>query len=40
MIRHIAGIDNCIADALSRLQLPKFRSLAPHETSGGACSTD
>ncbi len=30
MIRHIAGIDNCIADALSRLQLPKFRSLAPH----------
>ena len=29
MIRHICGIDNCIADSLSRLQLFRFRSLAP-----------
>ena len=29
MIRHIRGIDNCIADSLSRLQLSRFRSLAP-----------
>ena len=30
LIRHIPGIDNSIADSLSRLQLPRFRSLAPH----------
>ena len=30
VIRHISGIDNSIADALSRLQLSKFRALAPH----------
>lgn len=29
LIRHIAGVDNCIADALSRLQVQKFRQLAP-----------
>lgn len=29
LIRHISGIDNSIADALSRLQLSRFRSLAP-----------
>ena len=28
-IRHIAGIDNSIADALSRLQVLRFRRLAP-----------
>ena len=30
LIRHIPGIDNSIADALSRLQLQRFRALAPH----------
>ncbi len=30
LIRHIPGIDNSIADALSRLQLTKFHSLVPH----------
>ena len=30
LLRHIPGIDNSIADALSRLQLPRFRGLAPH----------
>ena len=29
MICHIPGIDNSIADALSRMQLTRFRSLAP-----------
>ena len=29
MIRHIPGINNSIADALSRLQLSRFRALAP-----------
>ena len=29
IIRHIHGIDNCIADSLSRLQLARFRMLAP-----------
>ena len=29
IIRHIPGIDNCIADSLSRLQLTRFRTLAP-----------
>lgn len=29
LICHIRGIDNCIADSLSRLQLTRFRSLAP-----------
>lgn len=30
LIRHVPGIDNSIADALSRLQLQRFRHLAPH----------
>ena len=30
LIRHIPGVDNSIADALSRLQMSRFRSLAPH----------
>ena len=30
LIRHIPGVDNSIADALSRLQLSRFHSLAPH----------
>ena len=30
VIRHISGIGNSIADALSRLQLSRFRALAPH----------
>ena len=29
MVRHISGVDNMLADALSRLQLARFRSLAP-----------
>lgn len=29
IIRHIPGIDNSIADSLSRLQISRFRSLAP-----------
>ncbi|XP_065197849.1 uncharacterized protein LOC135829374 [Sycon ciliatum] len=29
LIRHIAGVDNGIADALSRAQFPRFRLLAP-----------
>ncbi len=29
LIRHITGVNNCIADALSRLQMQKFRQLAP-----------
>ena len=29
LIRHIAGVDNCITDALSRLQMQKFRQLVP-----------
>ena len=29
MIRHIPGVDNSVVDALSRLQLSRFRSLAP-----------
>lgn len=29
LIRHIAGVDNCVADALSGLQVQKFRQLAP-----------
>ncbi len=32
MIRHIRGLDNSITDSLSRLQLARFRSLAPHAT--------
>ena len=28
-LRHIAGVDNCIADALSRLQITRFQELAP-----------
>ncbi|XP_043910247.1 uncharacterized protein LOC122787541 [Protopterus annectens] len=30
--QHIPGIDNSLADALSRLQWPRFRSLAPRAT--------
>ena len=30
LIRHIPGIDNSIADALSHLQLQRFLALAPH----------
>ena len=30
LIRHIPGVDNSTADALSRLQLSRFHSLAPH----------
>ena len=30
MITHIAGTDNCIADAISHFQMDRFRSLAPH----------
>lgn len=29
VIRHIPGIDNSIADSLSRLQLSRFHTLAP-----------
>ena len=29
-IRHIAGVENDIADALSRGELERFRRLAPH----------
>ena len=29
-VRHIIGVDNSIADALSRLQMEKFRELAQH----------
>ena len=29
LIRHIAGVDNCIANALPRPQVQKFRQLAP-----------
>ena len=29
MITHIAGINNNIADAISRFQMERFRSLAP-----------
>ena len=29
MITHIAGIHNIIADAISRFQMQRFRSLAP-----------
>jgi len=28
--KHVEGSNNCISDALSRLQMDKFRSLAPH----------
>ena len=28
-LKHITGIDNCIADALSRFQEQRFRALAP-----------
>lgn len=28
-VTHIRGVDNCIADALSRFQMNRFRSLAP-----------
>ena len=30
MITHIIGTNNCIADAISRFQMDRFRSLAPH----------
>nr|XP_006822618.1 PREDICTED: uncharacterized protein LOC100377439 [Saccoglossus kowalevskii] len=33
MITHIRGTDNNIADALSRLQMNQFHSLAPHATT-------
>ena len=39
VIRHISGIDNSIADALSRLQLSRFRALAPH-ADPYPCGTD
>ena len=29
LVRHIRGVNNSIADSLSRLQLPRFRTLAP-----------
>ena len=29
-VAHIAGIENAMADSLSRLQIARFRSLAPH----------
>ena len=29
MITHISGINNVIADAISRFQMQRFRSLAP-----------
>ena len=29
VITHISGIDNCIADSLSRFQQHRFRELAP-----------
>ena len=29
LIQHIPGVDNSIADALSRLQFHRFRKLAP-----------
>ena len=29
-VRHIIGVDNSLADALSRLQMEKFRELEPH----------
>ena len=29
MITHITGTNNCIADAISRFQMDRFRSLAP-----------
>ncbi len=29
LIRHVLGTNSCIADALSRLQLPRFCALAP-----------
>ena len=35
-IKHIAGIDNTIADALSRLQMCRFYSLAPY-TAAVSC---
>jgi len=31
-IQHIPGVDNSIADALSRLQMSRFRQLAPNAT--------
>ena len=30
MITHIIGTNSCIADAISRFQIDRFRSLAPH----------
>ena len=30
MITHIIGTNNCKADAISRFQMDRFRSLAPH----------
>ena len=29
IIRHVPGVQNCIADSLSRFQMDRFRSLAP-----------
>ena len=31
--QHIPGINNCIADSISRYQMRKFRALAPHANS-------
>ena len=31
--QHVPGIDNFIADALSRFQMDKFYHLAPHASS-------
>ena len=33
MITHTIGTNNCIADAISRFQMNRFRSLAPHASS-------
>ena len=33
MITHITGTNNCIADAISRFQMDRFRSLAPQAKS-------
>ena len=34
MIAHVSGIDNSIADALSRLQMERFRALVPEADAG------
>ena len=40
VVTHITGINNCIADALSRFQANRFQELAPQESRPHPCMAD